>query len=86
MIVWGFTGAVLDRLLELAGWDRPWDVDDVRDLPQRALDLAARGMPLDFRAPGADPDPEDDGPAADDVMPGGSCPSGDPRRPGTVEW
>ena len=27
MIVWGFTGAVLDRLLELAGWARPWDPD-----------------------------------------------------------
>ena len=85
MIVWGFTGAVLDRLLELAGWDRPWDVDDVRDLPQRALDLAARGMPLDFRTPGTEP--EDDGPAADDVIPSGGCPSCDDHRerPGTVE-
>ncbi len=87
MIVWGFTGAVLDRLLELAGWAGPWDPDVVRELPQRALDLSARGMPPGYRAasgPDPDPDPEDDGPAADDVLPAGSCPSGDPRRPGTV--
>ncbi len=45
MIVWGFTAAVLDRMLELGGWARPWDADDVRDLPQRELDLAARGVP-----------------------------------------
>jgi len=84
LIVWGFTGAVLDRLLELAGWTRPWDVDDVRDLPQRALDLAARGTPPAPRSPGAEP--EDDGPAADDVIPGDGCPPhGDHReQPGTV--
>ena len=88
MIVWGFTGAVLDRLLELAGWARPWDVEDVRDLPQRALDLAARGVPPDHRAPGAEP--EDDGPAADDVVPSGGCAGCRSREergepPGTVE-
>ncbi len=114
MLVWGFTGAVLDRLLELAGWARPWDPGVVRELPQRTLDLAARGAPPGFRtpAPGPDPaagaaadpcgglaagsctglveepedDPEDDGPAADDVLPAGVCPSAaDPDRPGTVE-
>lgn len=85
LIVWGFTGAVLDRMLELAGWTRPWDVDDIRDLPKRALDLAARGMPRDYRLPGAEP--EDDGPAADDVIPSDGCRScGDhPEQPGTVE-
>lgn len=90
MTVWGFTGGVLDRLLELAGWTLPWDRDDVRDLPQRALDLAARGVPSGHRgaAPAAG-EPEHDGPAADDVVPcGGDQPSGAPgrpERPGTVE-
>ena len=96
MLVWGFTGAVLDRLLELAGWAGPWDPDVVRELPQRTLDLAARGAAPGHRAaaPAADPDtgpdtgpgdddPEDDGPAADDVVPAGACPSGrDPERSG----
>lgn len=25
MLVWGFTAGLLDRVLELAGWSRPWD-------------------------------------------------------------
>jgi 8-oxo-dGTP pyrophosphatase MutT (NUDIX family) len=29
LLVWGFTAGLLSRLLELAGWDRPWD-DTVR--------------------------------------------------------
>jgi 8-oxo-dGTP pyrophosphatase MutT (NUDIX family) len=33
LFVWGFTAGVLDRLLDLAGWARPWDHADVRDLP-----------------------------------------------------
>lgn len=33
MLVWGFTGAVLDRLLELGGWARPWPRGRVEDLP-----------------------------------------------------
>ena len=87
MIVWGFTGAVLDRLLELAGWAGPWDPAVVRELPQRAIDLSTRGLAPDYgAASGPDPDPEDDGPAADDVLPAASCPSrDDPQRPGTVE-
>lgn len=73
MTVWGFTAGLLDRLLELGGWARPWNPDDVRDLPQRALDLAGRGVPPGFRMPGAEPG--HDGPAADDVVPAGG---GDP--------
>jgi 8-oxo-dGTP pyrophosphatase MutT (NUDIX family) len=33
MQVWGFTGAILDRLLALTGWEEPWDhmrIEDVR--------------------------------------------------------
>ncbi len=80
MLVWGFTAAVLDRILELGGWARPWDVHDVRDLPQRELDLAVRGVPpgyatvprggpelAEFQGPAGTE--EDDGPAAEEVMP-----------------
>jgi len=42
MLVWGFTAAVLDRLLGLAGWERPWDRDRVAELPAEALRLAMR--------------------------------------------
>jgi 8-oxo-dGTP pyrophosphatase MutT (NUDIX family) len=79
MMVWGFTAAVLDRVLELGGWAVPWNVADVRDLPQRKLDLAVRGVPPaymtgarggpelpEFRDP---PSEGDDGPAAEEVLP-----------------
>jgi len=42
MLVWGFTAAVLDRLLALAGWERPWDRDRVAELPAETLRLAMR--------------------------------------------
>lgn len=45
MLVWGFTAYVIDRLLALGGWDRPWDTGVVADLPA--------GM----RLTGVDPDP-----------------------------
>ncbi|GAA1457957.1 NUDIX hydrolase [Williamsia maris] len=32
MLVWGFTGGLLAAIFETAGWDVPWDTDDVRDL------------------------------------------------------
>ncbi|MBV8933142.1 MAG: CoA pyrophosphatase [Kutzneria sp.] len=32
MLVWGFTAGLLSGLLSLAGWERPWDRGDVRDL------------------------------------------------------
>ncbi|WP_158848099.1 NUDIX hydrolase [Saccharothrix deserti] len=37
MLVWGFTAGLLNGLLALGGWERPWDTADVRD-----LDLALR--------------------------------------------
>jgi 8-oxo-dGTP pyrophosphatase MutT (NUDIX family) len=33
LLVWGFTAGILDRLLDLVGWARPWDPDRVVDLP-----------------------------------------------------
>ena len=40
MLVWGFTAGLLDRLLRLGGWARPWDTSRVEDLPPDAYDLA----------------------------------------------
>jgi 8-oxo-dGTP pyrophosphatase MutT (NUDIX family) len=42
MLVWGFTAAILDRLLVLAGWERPWDRERLAELPAEALRLAMR--------------------------------------------
>jgi 8-oxo-dGTP pyrophosphatase MutT (NUDIX family) len=30
LFVWGFTAGLLSRLLELSGWERPWDTDLLR--------------------------------------------------------
>jgi 8-oxo-dGTP pyrophosphatase MutT (NUDIX family) len=32
MLVWGFTAGVLTMILSVAGWERPWDTGDIRDL------------------------------------------------------
>lgn len=37
MLIWGFTGLVVDRLLALGGWEVPWDVDKVTGLPPEML-------------------------------------------------
>ncbi len=36
LIVWGFTGGLLDRLIYLGGWERPWDRSRVEPLPDLA--------------------------------------------------
>jgi 8-oxo-dGTP pyrophosphatase MutT (NUDIX family) len=33
MLVWGFTAFVIALLLAMGGWERPWDQDEVADLP-----------------------------------------------------
>lgn len=33
MLIWGFTAGVLNTLLELGGWARPWDHSRLRELP-----------------------------------------------------
>jgi hypothetical protein len=43
MLVWGFTAALVDRLLELGGWERPWDRERYEELPPEVLRAAARG-------------------------------------------
>ena len=36
MLIWGFTALLVDRLLALGGWERPWDPRDIRELPKGA--------------------------------------------------
>ena len=47
MFVWGFTAMVVDRLLAIGGWERPWDASVVEDLPPEILRAAAEqpGVP-----------------------------------------
>jgi 8-oxo-dGTP pyrophosphatase MutT (NUDIX family) len=33
LFVWGFTAGLLDRLLYLTGWERPWDAGRLQDVP-----------------------------------------------------
>ena len=35
MLVWGFTGGLLDRLLALGGWELPWDVSRLEPFTPR---------------------------------------------------
>ncbi|MFC4104351.1 NUDIX hydrolase [Micromonospora zhanjiangensis] len=41
MLVWGFTAGVLDALLTMGGWARPWHADRVADLPAAPAPAAA---------------------------------------------
>ena len=34
MLVWGFTGHVISAMLDVAGWARPWNTEDVRELDE----------------------------------------------------
>ena len=42
MLVWGFTAALLTRVLDAGGWNAPWDTSRVENLPREVLDLSAR--------------------------------------------
>ena len=33
VILWGFTGGIISRLLDYLGWAEPWDADQVQPLP-----------------------------------------------------
>jgi 8-oxo-dGTP pyrophosphatase MutT (NUDIX family) len=35
MLIWGFTAALIDRLLAFGGWEVPWDQSVAVDLPSR---------------------------------------------------
>lgn len=46
MLVWGFTAGLLDAILRLGGWERPWDHDRLEDLPEEVNALAVRSSSI----------------------------------------
>jgi 8-oxo-dGTP pyrophosphatase MutT (NUDIX family) len=70
MVVWGFTAALLDALLEATGLGRPWDATDVRPLPP----IGARAAAL----PGTADEEDGDDAAAPTVA--DPAPDGPPTR------
>ncbi|MGO9077777.1 MAG: NUDIX hydrolase [Streptosporangiaceae bacterium] len=44
MLVWGFTAMIVDRLLALGGWERPWESGTLEELPADVY-AAAQGLP-----------------------------------------
>jgi 8-oxo-dGTP pyrophosphatase MutT (NUDIX family) len=46
MLVWGFTAMIVDRLLAIGGWERPWDAESAEDLPPEVLRAAVGGADL----------------------------------------
>ncbi len=49
MLIWGFTGGLLAAISQSAGWDVPWNTDDVRPLEQVIAETGGRqvsGFPL----------------------------------------
>ncbi|MGY1591031.1 NUDIX hydrolase [Geodermatophilus sp. SYSU D00708] len=74
MVVWGFTAALLDAILDAAGLARPWDVSDVRPLPvigARRPQLPGTFEPAEEEEAAAPTvaDPAPDGPATRTVPP-----------------
>jgi 8-oxo-dGTP pyrophosphatase MutT (NUDIX family) len=43
MLIWGFTGLVVDRLLALGGWEVPWDASKVTGVPPQAVATPQNG-------------------------------------------
>jgi hypothetical protein len=43
MLIWGFTAALLDWLLRMGGWERPWDAARTIELP---FDQRPAGWPV----------------------------------------
>jgi len=43
MLVWGFTGQVISAVLDVAGWAKPWDTDDVRELDDAMMLVGDQG-------------------------------------------
>ena len=54
MLIWGFTALVVDRLLALGGWERPWDAGHPEDLPPDVLACAASAGTTGLYALGVD--------------------------------
>ena len=43
MLVWGFTGQVISAVLDVAGWAKPWDINDVRELDDAMVLVGEQG-------------------------------------------
>jgi 8-oxo-dGTP pyrophosphatase MutT (NUDIX family) len=43
MLIWGFTGMLVDRLLALGGWEVPWDASRPEELPPGVLPTPDEG-------------------------------------------
>ena len=65
MVVWGFTAALLDAILEASGLARVWDTTDVRPLPPSAI------RPYTLPGSGDDDAGEDAAPTVADPAPDG---------------
>jgi 8-oxo-dGTP pyrophosphatase MutT (NUDIX family) len=37
LLLWGFTAGIISRLFDFLGWTRPWDTDNLRELPAHML-------------------------------------------------
>ena len=70
MVVWGFTAALLDAILDAAGLARPWDTGDVRPLPEPGAHFAS--------LPGSVDDEDEEDAAAPTVA--DPAPDGPPTR------
>lgn len=44
MLVWGFTGGLLSAFIAAAGWEQPWNTDDVRPLTDEVRAAAQRAQ------------------------------------------
>jgi 8-oxo-dGTP pyrophosphatase MutT (NUDIX family) len=43
MLVWGFTGQVISAVLDVAGWAKPWDTCDIRELDETMVLVGEQG-------------------------------------------
>jgi 8-oxo-dGTP pyrophosphatase MutT (NUDIX family) len=43
MLVWGFTGQVISAVLDVAGWTKPWETDDLRELDEAMVLVGEQG-------------------------------------------
>ena len=43
MLVWGFTGQVISAVLDVAGWSKPWDTNDFRELDEAMVLVGEQG-------------------------------------------
>lgn len=57
MLVWGFTGWLVTMLLQVGGWERPWDTTDVRDLDLAWRAASTLGAPVAGTVPATSADP-----------------------------